>query len=184
MSYTRLLHFLALCNLCHANWKGVQHDVLLSTILSIGCSECYNTSVGKSVSTSSDDITSCLGPYLFVGAKLVESAIFAVGVHAPATEVHKLTLLNSPHEHNGVYWFFTRGHSFGMSDVADMNQSLSDLDIISTNGMLWRIDQSSNVENNASLRSSHINHPIASDMRKLIYSCPTGLFCSVLAYLR
>ena len=45
--------------------SGVQHDVPISSLVAAGCVPCYEARYG-SVSEP-QDITSCTGPYLFVG---------------------------------------------------------------------------------------------------------------------
>ena len=57
--------------------SGGQHDVPLTSLVSAGCAPCCETPYG-SVSKS-QDITSCTGPYLFVGTQIGYRHVLKVG---------------------------------------------------------------------------------------------------------
>ena len=68
----------------------------------MGCTKCYEDLYGPTTYTS--NITSCAGPYLFVGGRSVTRNNFLLGAFAPAAEVLTVTPYDLPHLHNGVYW--------------------------------------------------------------------------------
>ena len=57
--------------------SGVQHDFPLTSLVAVGCVPCCETPYG-SVSKS-QDITSCTGPYLFVGTQIGYKQVLKVG---------------------------------------------------------------------------------------------------------
>ena len=107
---------------------GIQYETLGSNELEEAqCTPClfeyYETPI------SSEDILSCTGPVLFVGAERIgiSGSGNYLGAFALAEEIHKITELNTPHESNGVYWYFTPGKSFGFLKDKDLQQATADI---------------------------------------------------------
>ena len=121
---------------------GIQYNsVTVSDLMARGCSVCYkDTYAGH---TTSNDISSCAGPVLFVGAHHFYnwySSIY-LGAFGLASEVQRKTALNTPHLSNGVYWYFTYGQSFGF--LGDTNLQQYSADIGSSNPpsrLSWYLD--------------------------------------------
>ena len=103
------------------------HQALDYLTDTLHCKPCYEDPYEKP--TSSENILSCAGPILFVGAAYTpfigETRVY-LGAFALAQEVHKITVLNTPHESNGVYWYFTPGKSFGFLGDNDLQQDASE----------------------------------------------------------
>ena len=74
--------------------SGVQHDVPLSSLVAAGCAPCCGTTYG-SVSKS-QDITSCTGPYLFVGKQIGYKQVLKVGALTPAEMRSKKATRSAP----------------------------------------------------------------------------------------
>ena len=120
-----LLLFLPLSSAYDIPW-GIQYDSMSEDVLeSAGCSLCYREGYGSW--TFPEDIEPCPGPILFVGAQQYrmfywwKPEIF-LGAFAWASEVTKRTELNTPHEYNGVYWYFHPERSFGFLADMDLRQ--------------------------------------------------------------
>ena len=150
-----------------AAFVGLQLRVASTILLHLGCSPCYDESLQSQTTTA--NITSCSGPYLFVGVECLESASFVIGAYAPAKEIFSLTALNDPYLYNGVYWYYSAGRYLGFSDAADLDPLLADgiSSMSSDHQMLWSIDEAS------------VTHAVVNDkswkLRKAIYSCPEGM---------
>ena len=105
---------------------GIQQDSVKEDDLNSECSICYFAHHEQP--TSSEDILSCTGPVLFVGAQdwnrwwwWTDKTMYT-GAFALVSAVHKTTALNTPHLSNGVYWYFTPGKSFGFRGDTDLHQ--------------------------------------------------------------
>ena len=145
---------------------SLQLRVSFENLQRLGCSPCYDDSLESPTATT--NITSCSGPYLFVGVKCLESDTFVIGAYAPAKEILSQTALNAPYLYNGVYWYYSAGHYLGFSDAADLDRLLADgySSMRSDHQMLWSIDE------------ANVSHADVEDkswkLRKAIYSCPEG----------
>ena len=157
---------------------GIQYNSVTEEDLKSGqCSQCYHDDYREH--TTSEDILSCAGPVLFVGAQKhvfwvwwYESTI-SLGAFALASEVHKITALNTPHESNGAYWYFTPGKSFGFLGDGTLQQE-PDADMGTTNAesrLSWNLDHSLGGYRAGDM----INLNNQRYMRKLIYNCPINL---------
>ena len=156
---------------------GIQYDSVTELNLNSGqCSLCYSASYH--LRTSSDNVLSCAGPVLFVGAQTVslsgrwwDSTIY-LGAFGLASDVHKSTVLNTPHLSNGAYWYFTPGKSFGFLSDTDLQQNTT-ADTGTTNPdsrLSWNLDNSHGgfrAGSNTDLYDQNI-------YRKLIYNCPNS----------
>ena len=123
---------------------GVQRDVPISSLVAAGCVPCYEARYG-SVSES-QDITSCTGPYLFVGTQKGDKQVLAIGALGSVEVLRAEAPRSAPYLSNGVYWHYMKGCSFGFmtveSDDISIKEEGSD-SIVSTNhGVSWRIGQS------------------------------------------
>jgi hypothetical protein len=153
--------------LSNAAFIGLQFRVASGSLQRLGCSLCYDDSLESS--TTATNITSCSGPNLFVGVKCLESDTFVIGAYAPAREIFIQIPQNTPHLHNGVYWYYSAGRYLGFSDAADLDPLIADglSSICSDHQMLWSIDQAS------------VSHAFVSNetwtLRKAIYDCPEGM---------
>ena len=76
-----------------AAYRGIQQNVPLSELLSIGCSICHDS--GSERTTSSEDIMSCRGPNIFVGLRSPTTSLMEIGAYAPAAVVREKTPPNS-----------------------------------------------------------------------------------------
>lgn len=140
----------------------------LSSLSSIGCSVCHVGSV--SYQTTSTDIASCKGPYLFVGALSLDDSTFLIGTYALATDVQMETDLNCPHISNGVYWYFTPRTSFGFLENPILSQTSFDLSVAHPVAYLsWTID---GTDKNNNLRRIDESE---NKMTNYILNCP-GLY--------
>ena len=123
---------------------GDQRDVPISSLVAAGCVPCYEARYG-SVSES-QDITSCTGPYLFVGTQKGDKQVLAIGALGSVEVLRAEAPRSAPYLSNGVYWHYMKGCSFGFmaveSDDNSMKEEGSD-SIVSTNhGVSWSIGQS------------------------------------------
>jgi hypothetical protein len=124
--------------------SGVQRDVPISSLVAAGCVPCYEAAYG-SVSES-QDITSCTGPYLFVGTQKGDKQVLAVGALGSVEVLRAEASRSAPYLSNGVYWHYMKGCSFGFMAVESDDKSIKEEgreSIVSTNhGVSWRIGQS------------------------------------------
>jgi hypothetical protein len=165
--------------LCAYLKSGLQYNVTLASLAEANCSMCYNAKYPSK--TTSTNVTSCAGPFLFVGTLSFDAKTFTLGAYATASEVLKPTPLNSPHLSNGVYWYFKEGEYFGFLNSPNMSLiSKSDdrkgADVFSPNStLLWSIGPPvSKVRS----RAVEINETLHDEKR--IFSCPGQL--RVVAY--
>ena len=77
--------------------SGVQHDVPISSLVAAGCAPCYETPYG-SVSKS-QDITSCTGPYLFVGTQIGDKQVFEIGALTSVDVLRMESTRSEPYLH-------------------------------------------------------------------------------------
>ena len=149
-----------------AAFIGLQLRVSFASLRRLRCSPCYDDSLQSQTTTA--NISSCSGPYLFVGVKCLESDTFVIGAYAPAKEILSETAVNAPYLYNGVYWYYSAGRYLGFSDAADLDQLLADgySSMSSNHQMLWSIDE------------ANVLHAVVNatswKLRKAIYSCPEG----------
>ena len=64
--------------------------------------------------------------YIFVGARDPDGKI-VVGAIGERSVVLQETSLNQPNEHNGLYWYFTKGKAFGFSPTDEIECSSADV---------------------------------------------------------
>lgn len=156
--------------------SGIQYNVTFASLTEASCSMCYNA---KYLSrTASANVTSCTGPFLFVGMRSLGAAMFTFGAYAAAFEVQKPTPLNSPHLSNGVYWYFKEGEHFGFLSSQNMIWTLDKsegVDVLRPNStMLWSLGLPF-----SHLRSRALEINETSNDEKWIFSCPGNLLTSV-----
>ena len=161
---------------------GIQYKNMAEDWLgSQGCSLCFDALYEEAA--YSEDILSCAGPVLFVGAKdermlrmdcagydgpYYWSQQFILGAFGLASEIHKFTVLNTPHESNGVYWYFTPGKSFGFLSDSDLHQATADIGYTNPYTRLsWNLSKYGGYRLGISIPSDD-----EYSFRKRIYSCP------------
>ena len=155
---------------------GIQYDsVATDDLESKGCLLCYQAAYLEK--TSSDNILSCAGPVLFVGAAYTpfnRETIVYLGAFALAEEVHKITELNTSHESNGVYWYFTPGKSFGFLKDTDLHQEpTADIGDKNPDSRLsWNLD---NGEGGYRTGIYTFTYHQRGGFRKIIYNCPLSI---------
>ena len=159
---------------------GIQYNnVTESDLMARGCSSCYSDTYAGN--TNSNDISSCAGPVLFVGARKYIypwwwDSTFYLGAFGLASEVQRSTVLNTPHLSNGVYWYFTPGKSFGFLGDTNLQQYSADVGTTNPHSRLsWSLDNpfgGNRAGANTGLKST--------TWQKVIWSCPNGtLQCTV-----
>ena len=142
----------------------IQNTESLSSLSSVGCTVCHVGGIGYH--TTIAHISSCKGPYLFVGALSHKSSTFLIGAYALATEVKLETDSNSPHLSNGAYWHFNPRDSFGFSENTILNKISSHTEEHSIAHLSWTIDKNVKTEN---LRGVKIGEKM---MTYHIFDCP------------
>ena len=154
---------------------GIQFDSVTEDRLESGqCSLCFDALYAKA--TYSEDILSCAGPVLFVVAQKnlywYWDPDFALGAFGLASEVHHFTVLNKPHESNGVYWYFTPGKSFGFLGDDTLQQATADIgDTNPRSRLSWNLSKYGGYRAGNNLRLSETNGLY----RKRIYNCPLSI---------
>ena len=156
--------------------SGAQHDVPISSLVAAGCVPCYEAHYG-SVSES-QDITSCTGPYLFVGTQKGDKQVLAIGALGSVEVLRAEASRSAPYLSNGVYWHYMKGCSFGFmgveSDEGSIKEEGSD-SIVSTNhGVSWSIGQSVGCGRTGAYHDELKMHSIVdtSSWTKHVHNCP------------
>ena len=148
--------------------RGAQLDwISIANLTSYGCTVCYLQTYGTV--TTSDNITNCTGPYLFIGGRATASSSFLLGAFDLSSVIHTQTPLNSPTESNGVYWFFTPSASFGFSQNANIQEGSAGTDIEGETSLSWHLDLNVGGYRLGSIRGLNDS----TDYMKAIYNCPT-----------
>jgi hypothetical protein len=172
LSYVSLL-FLVECTVYRS---GVQHDTPISSLVAAGCVPCYEAPYG-SVSES-QDITSCTGPYLFVGTQKGDTQVLAIGALATVDVLRAEASRSAPFLSNGVCWHYMKGCSFGFMAVEFDDNSIKEDgsdSIVSTNhGVSWSIGQSVGCGRTATYHDELNLHSIVdtSSWTKHVHNCP------------
>jgi hypothetical protein len=157
--------------LCAYMKSGIQYNETLASLTEVNCSMCYNAKYPSKLTSA--NVTSCAGPFLFVGVRSFEAQTFTLGAFATASEVLKPTPLNSPHLSNGVYWYFKEGEYFGFLNSPNMSLILKSdnrkgADVFSSNStLLWSIGRP---VSHLRSRALEINETVQDE--KWIFSCP------------
>ena len=156
--------------------SGVQHDVPISSLVAAGCVPCYEARYG-SVSEP-QDITSCTGPYLFVGTQKGDKQVLSIGALGSVEVLRAEASISAPYLSNGVYWHYMKGCSFGFMAVESDDNSIevegSD-SIVSTNqGVSWSIGQSVGCGRTGTYHDELKMHSIVdtSSWTKHVHNCP------------
>ena len=121
---------------------GIQYNrVKLSDLNIHGCNECYNAMYSEV--TTTDKLSQCAGPILFVGAKKDNTSTFLLGAYGLSSEIQTLTEIDKPHLSYGVKWYKTSGYSFGFLDRrGQLLQSTADTGVDYPDSRLsWHLDQ-------------------------------------------
>ena len=97
---------------------GVQTDVPESSLS--GWSLCYSDTYANSGTTLADILTACDGPNLILACRPVGSPNLSVLAHAPRADVITDTGTgNTPHDANGVGWYYNNSYSWGFAPQGD-----------------------------------------------------------------
>ena len=136
--------------------------------MSRGCSQCYIAYYGEE--TFASRILSCAGPVLFVGAqKFWWQSTFYLGAFNTASEVHKITALNTPHASNGAYWYFSPDKSFGFLGNDTLHQATADTGTTNPESRLsWNLGNG----HGGYRAGDNIDLSTSIQWRKIIYNCP------------
>ena len=153
---------------------GVQHDVPFSRLVAAGCAPCFEAPYGSA--SKSQDITSCSGPYLFVGTRIGDKQVLDIGalasVHVLRTEASR----SAPYLSNGVYWHFMKGCSFGFMAVENNDTSINEEGSASTvftsHEVSWSIDESIGCTSHDVPKMHSIVD--TSSWTKHVHNCPGG----------
>ena len=152
--------------------SGVQHDVLISSLGAVGCVPCHESTYGSNL--KSQDMMSCTGPYLFVGNQKVNKKVLEIGALASVEVLRTDASRSAPYLSNGVYWYFTKGCSFGFTAVdsnVDSIKESSGRSLSHTNhGISWIMDHSVGCTSLDDLKTNELVD--TSKWRKHIYNCP------------
>ena len=140
-----------------------------------GCTICFDGYYENEI--YSEDILNCDGPVLFVGAQGRYMSDFwdrdfLLGAFGLASEVHHFTVLNKPHESNGVYWYFTPGKSFGFLGDDTLEQATADIgDTNPRSRLSWNLSKYGGYRVGNNLRLGET----VDYYRKRIYNCPLSI---------
>lgn len=152
--------------------SGLQHDVPISSLAAAGCVPCYEATYESA--TNSKDITSCTGPFLFVGMQEEVMPVLKVGALSSVDVFRTESSRSAPYLSNGVYWHFMKGCSFGFKAVEyDHNfteEECRELFARTKDDVSWDIDQSVGC---TSLGDSKPQSTVdTSNFKKHVYNCP------------
>ena len=154
--------------------SGVQHDVPISSLVAAGCVPCYEAPYG-SVSKS-QDITSCTGPYLFVGTEIGDKQVLEIGALTSVEVLRMESTRSEPYLSNGLYWHYMKGCSFGFKAVECDDNSIdgerrdSVVTKSSSRAVSWSIDQSIGCTTDDELETH--SAVVTSSWTKHAYNCP------------
>jgi hypothetical protein len=135
----------------------------------LGCTSCYDESYGSK--TTMKNVSSCVGPQIFVGGLASNATTFLLGAYGPASVLHNHTGLNCVRRYNGVCWYSKANYSFGFLECGtELNQNKADIGSTSPKSRLsWNID------NGLGGYRAGVFIGLNKDTqgwRKLIYNCP------------
>jgi hypothetical protein len=150
--------------------SDLHYNVPLTSLSSVGCSECQDSS-----STASKDLAPCSGPYLLFGLKSSAAYVFDIAVCKETTGVNLHTRFDSPFECDGTFWHYNGGNQ-GMSSVTTLTRScdtsgIGEAAISNRGGRDGHLDDGKETSTKVVL-SIDINN----DYRKFTFTCPTGIF--------
>ena len=118
---------------------GIQLGVATSALA--GWTKFYDKPY-KHATSSSDLQVPSSAEYVFVGARSPDGTI-TLGAFGTRAAVLRATPLNTPHLHNGMYWYSTTGKSFGFAPTATIDQGSADTHYREDARRLsWFLDQS------------------------------------------
>ena len=165
--------------------SGVQvESVSLMKLSGLGCTACYDEPYGSK--TTMTNVSSCVGPHIFVGGLASNATIFLLGAFGPVSVLRNHTYHNSARRMNGVCWYSNTNHSFGFLECGtELDQNKADVGTTSPKSRLsWNLD------NGLGGYRAGVNVGLNEDnqaWRKLIYNCPgnkdDGAKCIVLGIL-
>ena len=154
--------------------SGVQHDVPISSLVAAGCVPCYEAPYRSA--SKSQDITSCTGPYLFVGTQIGNKQALKIGALTTVKVLRMESTGSEPYLSNGVYWHFMKGCSFGFTAVEHDDNAIESErpDIIISSSLSrkvsWSIDQSIDCASDDELMTHSIVD--TSSWTKHVHNCP------------
>ena len=153
---------------------GVQHDVPISSLAAAGCAPCYEAPYGSVL--KSQDITSCTGPYLFVGTQKGDKQVLDIGALTSIQVLRTEASRSAPYLSNGVYWHFMKGCSFGFMAVEyddnSVKEESSDSTVFTSHEVSWSIDQSIGCTSHDELKMQSHSIVDTSSWTKHVHNCP------------
>ena len=124
-------------------FTGVQNDVHVTALS--GWTQCYLDAYNNTGLTSAGVLAACTGDNLMLACRPTGSGVLSVVAHAPRADVTFDTGGNdTPHDANGVGWYFNDDFSWGFAAQGD-TIDLNICDISTTNGgqrLCWHTQQS------------------------------------------
>jgi len=122
-------------------FSGVANDLHVTALT--GWTQCYLDTYDNTGLTTAGVLAACTGDNLMLACRPTGSGVLTVAAHALSADVTLPTLLNTPHDANGVAWYFDDDFSWGFAAQGDaINQNKCD--VASTNGgqrLCWHTQQ-------------------------------------------
>lgn len=124
-------------------FTGVQNDLHVTALS--GWTQCYLDTYDNTGLTAAGVLSACTGDNLMLACRPTGSGVLTVAAHAPRADVTFDTGgNNTPHDANGVGWYFNDDFSWGFAAQGD-SINLNICDTSSTNGgqrLCWHTQQS------------------------------------------
>ncbi|MSP62847.1 MAG: hypothetical protein EXR72_21445 [Myxococcales bacterium] len=121
---------------------GVQKAVPVANLA--GWTECHKETFAANGSAIAAVLVKCNKANLLIACRTANSATLAVAAHAPRADVTFVNAGNTPHDANGVGWYFSTARSWGFAKGGDP-LSLNNCDTSATNPdlrMCWHTSAS------------------------------------------
>ena len=104
---------------CLYTFSGVQNDVPIATLF--GWTQCYIDDYGNSGTPLATILAQCDKANLLIGCRQTGAPTLALAAHAPRTDVTFDTdTSNTPHDANGVGWYYDDDYSWGFAGLGDV----------------------------------------------------------------
>jgi hypothetical protein len=171
-----MLHISLICALAQLSRVGttalsdIHYNVPLMSLLSVGCSECQDSS-----SPASKDIAYCSGPYLIFGLKSSAVDAFDIAAYKETVGVNTHTLFDAPFEYDGTFWRYNGGNQ-AISGAAILTRSdetsgMGQAAVSHRGGRVGHLDDGKV----ASIKLV-LSYDVKNDYRKFTFTCPRGIF--------
>ena len=144
--------------------EGVLTDLPMD-FLDTGWTQHYDEPYAHKTKTANIDSVPTTATYVFVGARGPDGKIL-VGAIGKRNQVLTVTEKNTPHEHNGVWWYFTHKASFGFAPNDKVKQNQADASgKDDVKRLSWHLDSDSG----GYRAGANLELNKTDDYRKLIY---------------